>query len=130
MEITLDKIELIRERSGLSYSQARELLDEADGDVIEALVALEEEQGDDESDHGILKSDLLSPVKKVIRQSSHTKIRVKNKDGTLLEIPASLGIVGALLAPRATALGTMALLIAQYNLEVDHPVEIELETKY
>ena len=45
MEITLQKIDQVRERTGLSYTEARELLEEADGDVVQALIILENEEG-------------------------------------------------------------------------------------
>ncbi|MBS4022771.1 MAG: DUF4342 domain-containing protein [Dethiobacter sp.] len=117
MEDSLEKIELIRDRTGLSYAQARELLEESGGDVIEALVTMEEEGVDGESGVGMISREIISPVKKVFRQSNRTRIKVKNRDGTLLEIPITVGLAGALLAPRMTALGTMVLLMAQYSLE-------------
>lgn len=135
MEITLQKIDLIRERTGLNYAEARELLEEANGDVVEALVILDDE--DDGTENGMdmdldfdvdtgqmkemVSENVFSPVKKVFRRGSQSRIRVSNQDGTLMEIPATLGIASAILAPRATALSAMALLMAQYTLEVDAP---------
>ena len=132
MEITLQKIDQVRERTGLSYTEARELLEEADGDVVQALIILENEEGNLDLDlemdgmemgkmKGIVSQNVVDPMKRVFHISSRTRIRVKNEDGTLLEIPATLGIAGALFAPRATALSAMALLMAQYSLEVDVP---------
>jgi NACalpha-BTF3-like transcription factor len=131
MEITLQKIDLIRERTGLNYAEARELLEEAQGDVVEALVILDDEDQETEMemdfdmDTGEMKEmmseNVLAPVKRVISKGNRSRIRVSNQEGTLLEIPATLGIAGALLAPRATALSAMALLMAQYTLEVDAP---------
>jgi hypothetical protein len=129
MEITLQKIDLIRERTGLNYAEARELLEEANGDVVEALVLLDDEdQGmemDFDVDTGEMKEmvseNVFSPVKKVFNRGNRTRIRVSNSEGTLLEIPATLGIAGALLAPRATALSAMALMMAHYSLEADVP---------
>jgi hypothetical protein len=132
MEITLQKIDQVRERTGLSYTEARELLEEADGDVVQALIILENEEGNLDLDlemdgmemgkmKGIVSQNVVDPMKRVFHKSSRTRIRVKNEDGTLLEIPATLGIAGALFAPRATALSAMALLMAQYSLEVDVP---------
>ncbi|HZK25628.1 MAG TPA: DUF4342 domain-containing protein [Oscillospiraceae bacterium] len=133
MEITLQKIEQVRERSGLNYTEARELLEEAKGDVVQALVILENEEGDLGMDmemdemKGMVSHSVVDPVKRVFHKSNRTRIRVKNEDGTLLEIPATLGIAGALLAPRATAISTMALLMAQYSLEVDVPEYVALD---
>ncbi len=127
MEITLQKIDLVRERTGLSYAEARELLEEANGDVVEAIIIFESEAGnmpddlEEDNMEEMVSEKVMGPVRRVLHQGSRTRIRVKNNDGTLLEIPATLGIAGALFAPRATALSTMALLLAQYTLEVDAP---------
>lgn len=118
MDISLQKIDLVRERTGLSYAEARELLEEANGDVIDALVMMEDEVEAEAEEHGYLEGDMLAPVKNAIRQSNRTRIRVKNQNGTLMELPATLGLAGMMLAPKATALGAAALLMANYSLEI------------
>ncbi|MBS3897518.1 MAG: DUF4342 domain-containing protein [Dethiobacter sp.] len=131
MEINLQQIDLIRERTGLNYADARELLEEAGGDVVEALVILDEEDREGEIRLGrvfeldrekmkeMVSDNLFSPVKKVLSQGNRTRIRISNQGGTLFEIPATLGIAGALLAPRAIAFSAVALLMAKYSMEVD-----------
>lgn len=128
MDISIEKIDLIRERTGMSYAEAREVLEEAGGDVVEALVSLEEE-GQNGETQGLISQKIFTPVKKVFRQSNRTRISVRNKDGTLLELPVTVGLIGALFAPRITALGAMALLMASYSLESRQaePVEAEWE---
>lgn len=132
MDISLEKIDMIRERTGLNYAEAKELLEEANGSVVDALVLLEEEEGIDfeegmEDMQETLTEKVVSPVKRIFNKSTRTRIRVSNEDGTLLEFPATLGIAGALLAPRATALSAMALLMAHYTLDVDVPEYNPLE---
>jgi NACalpha-BTF3-like transcription factor len=132
MEITLQKIDLIRERTGLNYAEARELLEEAHGDVVEALVILDDEDQEVDMDMDfdmntgdmkeMVSENVIAPVKRVFNKGNRTRIRVSNADGTLMEIPATLGIAGALLAPRATALSAVALLMANYSLDVEAPV--------
>ncbi|MBS4007041.1 MAG: DUF4342 domain-containing protein [Clostridium sp.] len=131
MEINLQQIDLIRERTGLNYADARELLEEASGDVVEALVILDEEEREGEISLGrgielnkermkeMVSDNLFAPVKKVLSHGNRTRIRISNQEGTLLEIPATLGIVGALLAPKAIALSALALLMAKYSMKVD-----------
>ena len=131
MELTLQKIDLIRERTGLNYAEARELLKEANGDVVDALVILDEENEgveldmdmnmDTEEMKNMVSENVMGPVKRVFQKGTRARIQVSNDEGTLLQIPATLGIAGALLAPRATALSAMALLMGHYTLEVDAP---------
>lgn len=135
MDTTLHKIDLIRERTGLNYAEARELLEEAKGDVVDALVILDEENDgmeldmdmdmnmdmDTEGMKHMVSENVMGPVKRVFQKGTRARIRVSNEEGTLLQIPATLGIAGALLAPRATALSAMALLMGHYTLDVDAP---------
>lgn len=119
MDTTLEKIDLIRERTGLSYAEAKNALEEASGDVVEALVMLEEEQYEGQEPYKHTAGNLFAPIKHAISQGNRTRIRVKNRDGILLEIPATLGLAGAFLAPKITALGAIAILLARYSLEVE-----------
>ena len=42
MEITLEKIELVKDRTGVSYKEAKDALEAADGSVVDAIIAIEE----------------------------------------------------------------------------------------
>jgi len=43
-EITLEKIDIIKERTGVSYTEAKEALEECDSDVVNALIYIEAKQ--------------------------------------------------------------------------------------
>ncbi|MFA6075892.1 MAG: DUF4342 domain-containing protein [Negativicutes bacterium] len=43
-DISLEKLDLIRERTGLSYKDAKDLLKKYNGDILEALISWEEEK--------------------------------------------------------------------------------------
>ena len=62
MEITLEKIELVKDRTGVSYREAKEALEEANGSVVDDIINIEESmdyinahEEDEESKEGILK---------------------------------------------------------------------------
>ena len=42
MEITLEKIELVKDRTGVSYKEAKDALEAADGSVVDAIINIEE----------------------------------------------------------------------------------------
>jgi hypothetical protein len=63
---------------------------------------------------------LLAKVKEIIHEGNVRRIRIKNDQGhTLLEIPLTLGVVGAVLVPVFVAVGAIAALAADYTLEVE-----------
>ena len=42
MEITLEKIELVKDRTGVTYREAKEALEQSEGNVVDAIIAIEE----------------------------------------------------------------------------------------
>ena len=47
MEITLEKIELVKDRTGVSYAEAKEALEAAEGSVVDAIISIEEKIDED-----------------------------------------------------------------------------------
>jgi hypothetical protein len=63
---------------------------------------------------------LLAKVKELVREGNVRRIIVKNEEGkTLIEIPLTLGVVGALLLPVAAAVGAIAALVADCTIVVE-----------
>ena len=42
MEITLEKIELVKDRTGVGYKEAKEALEKTDGSVVDAIILIED----------------------------------------------------------------------------------------
>jgi hypothetical protein len=68
-----------------------------------------------------IKGDaLLARVKELVHEGNVRRIIIKDADGkTLIEIPLTVGVVGALVAPVAAAVGAIAALAADYSLVVE-----------
>lgn len=63
---------------------------------------------------------LLAKVKQLINEGNVRRIIVKNKDGkTLVELPLTIGVVGAVLAPALAAVGAIAALVTECSLVVE-----------
>jgi len=64
--------------------------------------------------------ELISRIKKLIHAGNIRRIMIKDKDGrTVMEIPLTIGVVGALLAPTLAAVGAIAALIAETTVVVE-----------
>ncbi len=58
-------------------------------------------------------------VKELIHEGNVTNIIIKNEDGkTLLEIPVTIGVIGALLVPWLAAIGAIAALVSRCTIVV------------
>ena len=63
---------------------------------------------------------LLKKVKSLIKEGNVRKITIKNKSGkTILIVPLTIGVVGALLAPVLAAIGAVAALVTECTLTVE-----------
>jgi hypothetical protein len=70
-------------------------------------------------EHRVSGERLVGRVKELIHQGNVRRIIVKNDDGqTILEIPLTLGVVGAVLVPSLVALGAIAALAADYTVVI------------
>jgi hypothetical protein len=66
--------------------------------------------------------ELLRKVKDIIHEGNARRIIIKDEKGaTYLEIPLSVGVVGALFLPVIAALGAMAALASNFTLQVVRP---------
>lgn len=131
----LEKVDLIRERLDVSYQEAKSALDRAGGDVVSALVILEEEK---ERDKGCA---LLGQLRTFCERGIETRVRLKKGDDTLLDVPASaglLGLVGMLVSGELAvlgAVGTVTAMLHNCTLEVDGEIEddeghlVEIQTE-
>lgn len=64
--------------------------------------------------------ELLAKVRQLIHEGNSRRITVIGDDGaTLLEIPLTAGIVGAVVAPVLVAVGAIAALATNYTLLVE-----------
>ena len=64
--------------------------------------------------------ELLAKIKKLVHEGNIRRIIIKNKDGkTLLEIPMTFGVVGALIAPQLAAIGAIAALLTEATVVVE-----------
>jgi uncharacterized membrane protein YvbJ len=64
--------------------------------------------------------DLVDRVKQLLHEGNVTRVIVKNEtDKTLLEIPATVGVIGVVLAPWLAALGVIAALATNCHIVVE-----------
>lgn len=117
----LEKIDAIRERSGVSYRKAREALQHAEGDVVEALVYLEGHSADGTWTERIQLrgSELVERTKELIREGNVRRIVIIKNDRTLMEIPVTVGVIGAVLMPTLAAIGAIAAVVTECTVLVE-----------
>lgn len=75
-------------------------------------------------EHKVSAKELVTKIKELVHQGNVRRITIKNEKGDeLLEIPLTVGVVGALLLPVWAAIGAIAALAANYTLKVERTGE-------
>ena len=73
-----------------------------------------------EEEISVSSDNLVEKVKELLHEANVTRIIVKNEEGkTLLEIPATVGVIGALFAPWLAALGAIGALVTNCKIVVE-----------
>lgn len=74
-------------------------------------------------EHKVSGEQLVSRVRQLVHEGNIRRIIVKDGSGrALIEIPLTMGVVGAVLMPIWVALGAIAALAADYTVVVErHP---------
>jgi hypothetical protein len=64
--------------------------------------------------------DLVKKIKDLLHEGNVSKIIVRDEQGKLLlEVPATAGLIGALLAPWLAAVGAVAALVSRCTISVE-----------
>lgn len=119
MEITLEKIELVKDRTGVSYKEAKEALEKAEGSVVDAIIAIEEAMEANISKKvGKQGASVIDSIKELIKKGNVAKIVVKKDGEIILNIPVNAGIVAVVVTPIATALAVAASFGFKCTIEI------------
>jgi hypothetical protein len=115
----LEKVDLVRQRMNVSYEEAKMALEAADWDVTEALVILERKKKPSLEEEFIVRgNELVEKIKEIIRQGNINRIKIKQDEKVLVEIPVNAGVIGVVLAPQLAIIGAIAALFTQCTVEI------------
>ena len=70
--------------------------------------------------HRVSGEKLIGKLKELLHEGNVRHIVIKNEEGrTLIEIPVSLGVAGAVLLPVWAAVGAIAAVVTKCSIEVE-----------
>ncbi len=128
---TIEDIELIRKKSGISYQEAVALLDYHNGNVARALVDLErngrirENAGKEEAPKAkahvtvngkpVRKSDVMALVHKCFR----ARVKVRREDTPIINVSAIFAVLAVCISPHLVIIGAIIALVLGYKFSFD-----------
>ncbi len=120
MEITLEKIELVKDRTGCTYAEAKAALEENEGSVVDAIISLEEKSNADHDriDGASLKdSPVFAKMKEIVEKGNISKIIITKNEKKVVSFPVTVGVIGTVLVPWGAVLGMVAAMGAQCSID-------------
>ncbi|NLL23761.1 MAG: DUF4342 domain-containing protein [Tissierellia bacterium] len=117
MMITLEMLEEVIERTGASFEEAKAALQANDGSVEAAVNSLKKEKEESKSFEKAVK-DTMQFVKDMAEKGLLSRLIIKNKEETILNIPMGVGVIGLLFAGFFSVAGLTAAFVADYEIKV------------
>lgn len=142
--INLEQVDQVIERTGVSYKEAKEALEYSDGDVVDAIIYIEENTKSFKEkmtdDIKVKKDDLVATLKELLRKGNVTKIIIEKDGEVKMNIPVNIGIaagalsvfMGAVLIPVIGVI-SVGMYIGDYKIRIvkddGSEVDVNEETK-
>ena len=126
MEISLEKIDQVVERTYVSYKEAKEALERCNGEVLAAIIYLEykkkkQEQFEDVESKNETVEEFKLWLKDIINKGNVTRIKVKKEDNVVVDVPVNAGIAAAVISiiiPAIFAFGVIAAVATKVTIEI------------
>lgn len=143
-KVTLEKVDELRKRTGISYEKAKEALEVCDGNLLDALIYVEKsnyssETNNDynqfeENKNAMSIDELKAWFKELIGKGNVTRIKIKKDDTELIDIPVNAGIAAGVIAiiiPQILAAAFIAAIATQITIEITkEDGSVEVVNKY
>ena len=129
-QITIEMVDDVLERlPHVSYKEAKEALIETDGNVLDAIILLDEKKL---SIHSI-KTDgldkignkfteetekLREQILELLKNATKVRVIVENQDRVILNIPLGIGVLGAAAFPIPAVFGLSAAVLSSYTVKI------------
>lgn len=110
MSTNLNQIDELRKRANVSYTDAKEALENCNGDILEAIVYLEKNKKTQTS-----KTGIFDRIGELIRKGNSTRLIMYKQDRTIFNISVNIAVLIALIALPFIELIAIGFLIALFT---------------
>jgi hypothetical protein len=114
----LQKIDEILRRTNTDYSTAKQALDDAGGDVLEAIILIENMNKSKSSSGQNKGEQIMNQLKDILSKGNATRLTIKKNNDVIINVPITAGLIGAFIAPFFSAAGITAALLTQCTVEI------------
>ena len=137
MEIKLEDVDKVIERTGVSYKEAKEALEISDGDILDAIIYVEEKLKNnklEKEEKGQTIEEFKLWLKELINKGNIARIKIKKDEQVLVDVPVNAGIAATVIGviiPPLLAFGVIAAVATKVTIEITKTDgSIEVVNKY
>ena len=148
--ITIEMVDKVMERvPSASYKEVKEALVHSDGDILEAIIYLEENSGavkakkkvedffekskedaeevrkNTEEKIGKDVEELKAQLKELFAKSNRVRVVVEKEGKIIINIPFTVGVLGIAMMPLLTILGLSAAVLSKYRIKIQNEADGE-----
>ncbi len=135
MSISIDKIDILMERAQVGYKEAKDVLEKFDGNVVEALIYLEnEEKTTTDTKHrsrdgraqmkeefSRTRTSFFDKVRKFIINLHKTKFIISKGEGTILNLPMTITTILVLMTVPFSLILLALGILTGYKISIVKP---------
>ena len=132
-KITIEAIDQVMDRvPGVTYAEVKEALIKCDGDVVDAIILLQNNSTNQENIKskktfedvfGKDSEQIKEEITELIRKSNVIRIVIEKNGKIIMNIPITAGVVGVVFAPILTLIGLSASVLAKYRIKIENEDE-------
>lgn len=119
MSINLEQIDLLRERTGVSYNDAKEALEKTNYDLVEALVYIEKTHNIKTTKKACCDSDIIPRLKSLIKKGNETRFIVKKKENVVMNLPVTIAGITTIVAFPVAVTGALLALVTNHKFKLE-----------
>lgn len=131
--ITIEKIDLVKSRiPQATYLEVKKALTQSSGDVLEAIIILEEEMKDcgvskkakKAMDNVMAKDcdfkEIGEQLKELLKRSNVIRIIIEKNNKIIINLPLTIGVLGAAWSPLCALIGLSTAIITKYKIKIQN----------
>lgn len=121
VNITLEMVDEVINRTGATYKEAKDSLEFCSGDVLDAIVYIEtiksgEGKKNEYKDQG---SEIIESLKEMVRKGNVNRVIFEKDDKVILDIPVLAGALGALIFVGPTIIAIIAAIATGCVIKIE-----------
>lgn len=119
MRITLEMVDEVINRTNVSYKVAKEALELNEGDVLKAIVHIEESKSTDHKQNRLLNGqEIVERLKALVNDGLVHQILILKNGRTVVDIPIVAGAVSAVIFTIPTVAGIIAAIATGCEIKI------------